>query len=398
MIKTLTNTYFDPKMVAILAWLLTLTVSHAQDTTAKKMEINGYISNVQSAAFDNPANVWQTSQLLHNRININASLWQDKLKVFSGLRNRISWADQLDSHQLFTAIQSNQTGWIDASFDVAKGKSYRLNIDLDRFYLAYEHKNIVISAGRQRINWSQTFVWNPNDLFNAYSFYDIDYIERPGSDAIRFQYFPTEVSTAEAAMKIDHNHKITAGILYRFNTHGYDIQLLGGLLEESDYIAGLGWSGSVAGSVSVRGEITWLHPTSFSDSSESSLLVAISADYTFPSSLTLQGEYYFNQLTPHSFDQLIFLNYLTSTGNIKTLSPSRHNLMTQLSYPFTPLINGSIAIVVMPSLNGYYYAPSVTCSLAQNLDASLFWQAFNIQLENKALQYNLLMIRLKYYW
>jgi len=396
--KTFAYTHFLVRIFTFIAWLVTPTTSHAQDTTARKLEINGYISSLQSAAFDNPANAWHTSQLIHNRININANLWQEKLKCFASLRNRLSWADKIDNQQLFTAIQSGQSGWIDASFDLAKGQSYRLNTEIDRLYLSYEHKNVIVSAGRQRINWSQTFVWNPNDLFNAYSFYDLDYIERPGSDAVRIQYFPTEVSTAEAALKIDHNQKVTAGIMYRFNTHGYDIQLLSGLLEESDYIAGLGWSGSLLGRVSVRGEITWLHPTTHADSAESSLLVALSADYTFPSSLTLQGEYYFNQLAPHSFDQLTFLNYLNSTGNIKTLSPSRHNLMTQIGYPFTPLINGSIAIVFMPSLNGYYYAPSITCSLAQNLDASLFWQAFNIHFENKSLTYNLLMIRLKFYW
>ena len=32
-------------------------------------------------------------------------------------------------------------------------------------------------------------VWNPNDLFNAFSFVDFDYEERPGSDALRIQKY-----------------------------------------------------------------------------------------------------------------------------------------------------------------------------------------------------------------
>ena len=41
-------------------------------------------------------------------------------------------------------------------------------------------EGFIATAGRQRINWGQTFVWNVNDVFNAYSYFDFDYKERPG--------------------------------------------------------------------------------------------------------------------------------------------------------------------------------------------------------------------------
>ncbi|MGC8824783.1 MAG: hypothetical protein ACP5PZ_09380 [Bacteroidales bacterium] len=384
----------------ILIYLLPCLSSQAQDTIyqAKKIELNGYLSSLQSAAFDQIDNAWQTSQLIHNRINVYATMLQDKIKINASVRNRLSWSNQLNNSQLISATQPSQTGWIDASFDIAKGQSYQLNAEFDRFYITYENKNVTISAGRQRINWSQTFVWNPNDLFNAYSFYDIDYVERPGSDAIRLQYFPSEVSTAEAAIKIDRNRKITAGILYRFNTLGYDIQFLGGILEENDYVAGVGWSGSLAGRISLRGEISLIHPKATLKFSKLSTLVSVAADYTFPSSLTLQGEYFFNQLAPNTLNQSTFLYYLTTTGNINTLSPAQHNVVAQASYPFTPLLNGNIAILMMPSIKGFYYAPSLVYSLTQNLDVSLFWQAFAMYIENSTLHYHLIMLRLKFYW
>ncbi|MGC8803175.1 MAG: hypothetical protein ACP5PS_05320 [Bacteroidales bacterium] len=384
----------------ILIYLLPCLSSQAQDTIyqAKKIELNGYLSSLQSAAFDQIDNAWQTSQLIHNRINVYATMLQDKIKINASVRNRLSWSNQLNNSQLISATQPSQTGWIDASFDIAKGQSYQLNAEFDRFYITYENKNVTISAGRQRINWSQTFVWNPNDLFNAYSFYDIDYVERPGSDAIRLQYFPSEVSTAEAAIKIDRNRKITAGILYRFNTLGYDIQFLGGILEENDYVAGVGWSGSLAGRISLRGEISLIHPKAILKFSKLSTLVSVAADYTFPSSLTLQGEYFFNQLAPNTLNQSTFLYYLTTTGNINTLSPAQHNVVAQASYPFTPLLNGNIAILMMPSIKGFYYAPSLVYSLTQNLDVSLFWQAFAMYIENSTLHYHLIMLRLKFYW
>ncbi len=89
-----------------------------------------------------------------------------------------------------------------------------------------------VTLGRQRINWGQTFVWNPNDIFNAYSYFDFDYIERPGSDAVRLQYFPSSSSVAEFAVKVDDENDITAAGLYRFNKWGYDIQFLAGLCQQ----------------------------------------------------------------------------------------------------------------------------------------------------------------------
>jgi hypothetical protein len=241
-------------------------------------------------------------------------------------------------------------------------------------------------------------VWNPNDLFNSYSFFDIDYVERPGSDAIRLQYFPTAVSLVDAAIKVSRNKRITAGVLYRFNAFGYDIQGIAGLLEEHDYMAGLGWSGSLWGSLSFRGEVSLLHGDTVFRLSQVKTLAAMGFDYTSESSLTLQGEYFFNQLAPGTLNQNIFLSYLTATGNIKTLSPSRHNVVMQLSYPVSPLMQVSLAALYMPSIQGYYYSPTCSYSLAQNLDAALLWQSFAMKFNNTNLQYNLIMFRLKFYW
>ena len=58
-----------------------------------------------------------------------------------------------------------------------------------------------LTLGRQRINWGVNLAFNPNDLFNAYSLIDFDYQERPGSDAIRFQYFTNELSSFETAVQ-----------------------------------------------------------------------------------------------------------------------------------------------------------------------------------------------------
>ncbi|MCK7542259.1 MAG: hypothetical protein MZV63_70990 [Marinilabiliales bacterium] len=63
--------------------------------------------------------------------------------------------------------------------------SHVLNTFIDRASVDFTAGTLQVSAGRQRINWSQALVWNPNDIFNTYSSFDFDYMERPGSDAVR---------------------------------------------------------------------------------------------------------------------------------------------------------------------------------------------------------------------
>ena len=63
------------------------------------------------------------------------------------------------------------------------------HIMIDRLYLQWNDDSWQLKVGRQRINWGVNLAWNPNDIFNAYSLYDFDYEERPGTDALRFQKF-----------------------------------------------------------------------------------------------------------------------------------------------------------------------------------------------------------------
>jgi hypothetical protein len=112
-------------------------------------------------------------------------------------------------------------------------------------WFQYTNEKLQVTAGRQRINWGQTFVWNPNDIFNTYSYFDFDYEEKPGSDAVRVQYFLNPTSAFELAAKLDRQNKATIAGLYRFNKLNYDIQFLSGITDEQDFVAGAGWSGQI---------------------------------------------------------------------------------------------------------------------------------------------------------
>jgi len=116
-----------------------------------------------------------------------------------------------------------------------------------------------VRVGRQRINWGVNLAWNPNDIFNAYNFIDFDYKERPGTDAVRFQYFGKNMSGFEVAYSPRAEwRQHTAALMYRLNAQGYDIQLIAGQYQ-TDVTAGIGWAGNL-GNSGFKGEAQWFGP------------------------------------------------------------------------------------------------------------------------------------------
>ncbi len=194
-------------------------------------------------------------------------------------------------------------GIVDMSWNVIEKQSFLLNTTIDRLWVDLHYDKFQATIGRQRINWGQTFVWNPNDIFNAYSFFDFDYVERPGSDAVRLQYFPSSSSAAEFAVKVDAEKDVTAAGLYRFNKWGYDIQFLAGLVNSEDVVIGAGWSGSI-GSISFRGEGSWFDRYEDFPGDKSTVLITTGFDKIFKdnSMAQIQVMYCNNPLSLDNFN------------------------------------------------------------------------------------------------
>ena len=290
-------------------------------------------------------------------------------------RNRIFTGDMVRSNDKYSDLIGADPGLLDLSWNILNEKSFLINTSIDRYWLDLNYGKFQARIGRQRINWGQTFVWNPNDIFNAYSFFDFDYVERPGSDAVRLQYYPGSSSALEFAVKADNDKDITAAALYRFNKWSYDIQFLAGYVNGEDYVAGTGWSGSI-GSISFRGEASWFQPVRhFSDSTGRGLFT-IGFDKVFKdnSMAQVQVMYCNNPLELSSFNSFY-------SGNLssKDLAFSRFSAFGQFSIPANPLLNLSLSAMWFPDLKGYFAGPSLDYSLAENVDFSLDLAAFRQQ-------------------
>lgn len=336
----------------------------ADSAKSSKTTLNGYLSDLFSPQYNNLENRWKVTNFLHQRLNFSRSL-SDHLVFTAQLRSRLIF----NQEGADTAFVNGYDGVVWQS-----GKMY-FNTLPDRLNLKYTQKKFEVTVGRQRINWGQSFVWNPNDLFNSYSFFDFDYIERPGSDAVRVQYYNSFTSSTELAAKIDRNKKVTVAGLHRFNRFGWDFQLLGGVLAGDALAAGAGFTGNIR-SMSLYGEASWFKPfKNFADTTGMAM-IDLGCSKTFGNNLSLQLE---GLYVSREMDISNLMGYFQGSLDVRKIAFARVNLFGSLSYPISPLVNGSLAVMWFPEttgIHGFYTGPSLDFSLGNNLGLSVIAQYF----------------------
>jgi hypothetical protein len=377
-------------LIFILSFLVIPEETLFSQEKPKFLTLDGYLSTIQSAMFDSLSGPFIYDNLIHNRMNFKGYV-NENITFAAEFRNRLFTGDMVRSGRSYSEMTGSDQGWIDMSWNIINRQSFFLNSTIDRLWLDFNYGKFQARAGRQRINWGQTLVWNPNDIFNAYSFFDFDYIERPGSDAVRLQYYPDYSSSVELVIKANYENHLTTASLYRFNKWGYDIQFLAGYFNSEDLVAGAGWSGAF-GSVSFRGEISWFQPVkNFSDTTGTGIFTS-GFDKVFAnnSSAQIQLMYCNNPLNLTSFNSLYSGNYST-----KEIAFSKFSAFGQYSYPVTPLLNISLSAMWFPDLKGYFAGPSIDYSLAGNVDFSLVWQHFNSHMNNTRTRINMGFFRVK---
>lgn len=359
-----------------------------------KWALSGYLKDLQYIQFMNVNQPWTFDNLIHNRFDVH---WypDSNWKIHVGLRNRFFYGQSVSIYSQNEFLLNNSNSFFDLSKVIARGPSYLLHSTIDRASVGYTHGKWEVTAGRQRINWGLNLVWNPNDIFNAYSYFDFDYEERPGSDALRMQYYINSTSSAEIAYKPGRNADSSViAAMYRFNYKSYDIQFLAGKVN-SDFAIGGGWSGAL-GAAGFNGEITAFLPDSASFLSHAAFSASLGANYTFNNSLYLHGAYLFNSsgvLKANGTQTDLLLENVSA----KYLSPAKHSLFGEAAYQFTPLIRGDVAGIVDPADGSFFAGPFFTFSLTNNIEFLAGGQLFFGKKESLYGDYGkLIYLRLKW--
>jgi len=379
------------KRLLYISLFLVLTCSVFSQEKPKFLTLNGYFSMMQSVMFDSVSGPFVVDNLLHNRLNFKGYI-NDHITFATEFRNRLFTGDMVRLNPSYSETVGSDDGLVDLSWNILDKQSFLLNTSVDRLWADFNYGKFQARVGRQRINWGQTMVWNPNDIFNVYSYFDFDYIERPGSDAIRLQYYPDYSSSFEIAIKADYENNVTGSALYRFNTHGYDVQFLAGYFNSQDIVVGTGWSGAI-GSVAFRGEATWFQPAkNFTDTIGTGIFT-IGFDKTFGNSSMAQMQVMYSN---NPADMLTFGSIYTGSMSTKEIAFSHFSAFGMYSYPLTPLLNISLSGMWFPDLKGYYAGPSFEYSVAENVGLSLFWQHFESSKSEPRTRINMGFLRVKF--
>ncbi|WP_158858857.1 hypothetical protein [Lunatibacter salilacus] len=310
--------------------------------------------------------------LIHHRLNLRVDV-DDKWSFHAGLRNRIFAGNLTGMNENFgQQLDAISDDWIPLSVLWVERSQYAIHSTLDRFYTEWNHKNWNIRAGRQRVNWGQNIAFNPNDLFNVYNFLDFDYEERPGTDAIRVQYYTGFASGLDLVVKGGKDREsIGLGGRWFFNRNEYDMQLIGGLTN-GDIAIGGGWSGYLK-DIGWKGELTWFHPLWDQDKKQA-ISASTGIDHSLGKGWFMYLSYLFNSDVPEGNLLLLDPNRVLTA---RTIFPFKHSLLTQISYPITPLVSASGAFIYSINENHpLILNPSLQLNLAENWDIDIIGQVF----------------------
>jgi hypothetical protein len=335
---------------------------------SSQIKTDGYLGVMPAWYHMENPNQDLSETVIHNRINLSYDFSPSIIGVIQ-FRNRLILGQTVSNIPGYAAITDRDQGFLDMSNNLATGNSAILNMTIDRLWLDFYLGKLQIRAGRQRINWGQAMVWNPNDIFNTYSFFDMDYPERTGIDGVRLQLYTGPASQLDGVFKIDHNHQKTIAMRFRFNAGRYDWQVLGGRLNDKDWTTGIGWSGHI-GNAGFYGESTLLIP----DHGKETLIASTGFNYTFKNNLLWQSEFLYSSNLSKTIGG--FTDFISGQASIRNLSVARYSLFSSVQYPFSPLFTGTLNAMHFPGTDGWYAGPSLEYSLKTNLYLTTFLNLF----------------------
>lgn len=367
----MTHTKYYQYVLLGLLLLLFLPALPAQDAPSA-FSLRGYVKDMGGMQLNKNFADPQYDNIFHNRLNFSWIIIDNFSFVAEG-RNRLFYNPLFEDFPFFADQLETDQGWADLSWVWMSEGAWLGHTMLDRLYLDYRIGDWQVRAGRQRINWGINMVSNPNDLFNTYSFFDVDYPERPGADAIRVQYHTGITSRMELAYSPASDPKrSTAAMLWANNFGGYDVQAIAGYYRNRSAL-GAGWAGSIGGA-GFKGELTWFYDIEEQDGNQHSDVVAATGlDYMLPNGTFSMIEFLYNGGYRAFSPMAMMREQPLAADNIMF---SEYAVTLSLQHAFSPILSGNMAVMALPDQQSFFISPSVACSLGNNLDLDFLAQIF----------------------
>ncbi len=379
------------KRLCFIYVLFFLSFSLVAQEKEQKIFLSGYIKNLNEFSFIDQLEQLQWTTFLHNRLNFKYTPSED-FTVRLEFRNRLFYGDNVKNLIGFSEFISQDNGIIDLSWNAIDDGNVFFNTTIDRALINYTKGDWDITLGRQRVNWGMNLIWNPNDIFNTYNFLDFDYEERPGSDAIRIQYYIGDFSKIEVAAKKGRgSHDKIVATMYKFNKASYDIQLITGIYKK-DWMLGVGWAGNLK-EAGFKGEVSYFIPYENYYNSENVLSASVSVDYGFKKGLYINSSVLYNSSADNASGSIGGLLY--NNLSAKNLMPYEYSGFLQLAKEINPIFKGTLSTIYSPTNHSVIVIPSLDYSIATNWELNFTSQSF-FEFEDYQTLGNNLFVRLRW--
>lgn len=366
------------KIIGIIGLCLALECQ-AQDAKPRNFFVNGYLKDMVS--YNDLSDSSLVDNLIHSRLNLR---WYptSNFRVFGALRTRLFVGETPRVVPDFEEFIEYDTYYLDLSASASNGEAVFLHLIVDRLYAEWIKKDLTVKVGRQRINWGIQTVWNPNDIFNAYSYFDFDYEERPGTDAVRMEYYTGVNSSFELAASLPsettdlvgrETNIFSAAGMYKTNFKEYDVQVMAGFSREN-WVLGGGWAGNLRGA-SFKGEFTYFLPQEESEDDPEAFVGSLALEHSI-GSFIYNISYLYNSAGPTELGPEGLIQLSSRALTAKNLSPYKHSTFLQGSYQFHPLWNGGLGVMLFPPNKAFFLSPFLTWNALSNFDLDLIVQGF----------------------
>jgi len=362
--------YFLHLICVLLITPVVLEKAHSQADSP--FRLRGYVREMPSVQFDRDFSNPSFGNLIHNRLNFRWDVMNNLELNIEG-RNRLFYNEQFGEIPQIKDIFEKDDGLIDMSWVWLSENSWLGHSEIDRLYFSWRRPDWRIRVGRQRVNWGINLVSNPNDLFNVYSFFDFDYPERPGADAVRIQHYLGFASSIEIAVSPARNSRnMVAAAKLNLNRWGYDFQAIGGYYRDRLALGG-GWAGNL-GQAGFKGEATWFYDIDETPGRQRGNVVAAAGlDYMFAGGTFGVVEFLYNGGYGRISEDAFLITEPLRPDNIMF---SEFAITMSADHPFSPILNGGLAVMALPDIEAFFVMPSINYSVATDLDLEILAQIF----------------------
>lgn len=344
------------KVIYLSIWMICCILVGDPHQAVGQFQYKGYLKELGAFSLSNDLSTIRYDNIVHHRLE---TVWfvREGFSIRADVRNR--WISGYTAREMpgYGELIGTDPGFVDLSHNWVDRRGHVLNSSVDRLHGSWEGDAWEVHVGRQRLNWGKSMVWNPNDLFNTYSWLDFDYEERPGTDAVRIQHHWGFASSLEIGYRMarDFDRTVLAG-MWRGNTGTYDWQGIAGYYG-GDWVLGGGWSGYIESS-GFKGEASLFLP-------DGTLTASVGGDHMLQSGVYLSGELLYNggfEDAPGSESSLFQPPtasnlFIAKSGYFVNASGSPH-----------PLVSAGVGLMGSFTRSVHILIPQVSYSVAENVD------------------------------